>query len=164
MEPALAALVLRPAVPGDTERLHPTVREGDQILLQRVDAEGVADLEVGELAVRPVGIDEELVVPFEEAGGDVAVREPHVVEVAEDSLVRRLLHGEVVVRAAPSAGLRLVTGRAACGTDEGRRHSGRGRLGAAEPASNEGQDESAEREHRPPGDRVEGSRPRQHDL
>ena len=35
MEPALAALVLRPAVPGDAERLHPAVGKGDQVLLQR---------------------------------------------------------------------------------------------------------------------------------
>ena len=97
MEPALAALVRRPAVPGEAERLHPPVREGDQVLLQRVDAEDVADLEVGELAVRPVGVDEELAVPLEEPRGDVAVSERRAVEAAEDGLLRRLGHGEVVV-------------------------------------------------------------------
>ena len=62
VEPALPALLLRPRVPGDAERLQAAVREGDQVLLQRVDAERVADLEVGELAVGPVGVDEELAV------------------------------------------------------------------------------------------------------
>ena len=62
VEPALPALVLRPAVPGDRQRLQAPVGEGDQILLQRRDAERVFDLEFGELAVRPVGLDEELAV------------------------------------------------------------------------------------------------------
>ena len=62
VEPALAALVLRPAVPGDRERLQPAVGKFDQILLQRIEAERVFDLERGELAVRPVGLDEELAV------------------------------------------------------------------------------------------------------
>ena len=60
MKPALPALLLRPAVPGDRERLQPAVRKFDEILLQRIDAEGVFHLERRELAVRPVGLDEKL--------------------------------------------------------------------------------------------------------
>ena len=45
MEPALAALVLRPAVPGERQRLQAAVGKLDQILLQRIDAERVLDLE-----------------------------------------------------------------------------------------------------------------------
>src|SRR6516164_368415 len=59
MEPALAALFFRPAVPGDGERLHPAVRELDEILLQRIDTKCVFHFEGGELAVRAVGLDEE---------------------------------------------------------------------------------------------------------
>ena len=44
MHPALAALILRPAVPGDSERLIAPARKGDQILLQRIDAERIGDL------------------------------------------------------------------------------------------------------------------------
>jgi hypothetical protein len=62
VEPAPAALLLRPAVPGNAKRLHPAVWKRDQILLQRGDAEGVADLEVGELAVWAVSVDEEFAV------------------------------------------------------------------------------------------------------
>src|SRR5262249_19473403 len=60
MEPALAGLIFRPAVPGDRQRLQAPVRKLDQILLQRVNAESVLDLEHAELAVRPVRFDEEL--------------------------------------------------------------------------------------------------------
>ena len=45
MEPALASLC-RPGVPGQRERLEPPVREGHQVLLERVGAEGVGDLEL----------------------------------------------------------------------------------------------------------------------
>ena len=55
MEPALPALVLRARVPRNAERLKPAFRQFDQILLQRRDAERVADFEVCELAVRAVG-------------------------------------------------------------------------------------------------------------
>ena len=66
-EPALPALLLRPRVPGDRERLQAPARQFDQVLLQRIDAEGVLDLEVGELAVGSVGANEELAVAPEEA-------------------------------------------------------------------------------------------------
>ena len=49
VEPALAALLLRPRVPGEAQRLEAPAREGDQILLQRVDAERVVDLVVVQL-------------------------------------------------------------------------------------------------------------------
>ncbi len=67
VEPALSALVLRPAVPGDPQRLQAPVGKFDQILLQGIDAERVFDLEFGGLAVRPVGLDHELAVAPEEA-------------------------------------------------------------------------------------------------
>ena len=45
VEPALAATVLRPAVPGDRECLQTPIRELDQILLQWIEAERVFELE-----------------------------------------------------------------------------------------------------------------------
>jgi len=66
VEPALAARGLRPRVPGDRERLQPAVGKLDQVLLQRIDAEGVLDLEVGELSVPPVRASEEPAVAAEE--------------------------------------------------------------------------------------------------
>src|SRR5680860_420706 len=67
MEPALAALRLRAAVPGNGERLHAPIRKLDEILLQGLDPERVFHLEFVERAVRPVGLDVELAVLFEEA-------------------------------------------------------------------------------------------------
>jgi hypothetical protein len=112
MEPALPALILGPRVPGDAERLHPAVGKGDQVLLQRVDAEGVADLEVVELAVRPVGGDEEPAVASEETRGHLAMGDAGVIKVAEDGLGGRLLHRQVMVRAAPRRHLALVAATA----------------------------------------------------
>jgi hypothetical protein len=70
VEPPLAALLFRPAVPGDTERLQPSTRERDQILLQRIDAEGVGDRIVLQCAVRTVGADHVFVAVAEEGGFD----------------------------------------------------------------------------------------------
>ena len=89
MEPALAALVLRPAVPGDRQRLQPAVGKLDQILLQRIDAERVLDLKRGELAVGPIGLDEELSILAEEARSHAVMIEARIVEIAEHRFVGR---------------------------------------------------------------------------
>ncbi len=82
MEPALTALLLRPAVPRDGERLNPPVRKRDQILLQRIEAEGVFDLVFRKLAVRAVRLDIEFSVPLIESGLDAEMLEARIVEVA----------------------------------------------------------------------------------
>src|SRR5215475_5580216 len=66
VKPALAACFLRTRVPGDRERLDPAVRKLDEVLLERVDAEGVLDGELGEATVTPVGPYEEPAVSLEE--------------------------------------------------------------------------------------------------
>src|SRR6516225_7020097 len=101
MEPALAALIFRPAVPGDGECLHPAVRELDEILLQRIDTKCVFHFEGGELAVRPVGLDEEPAVPAQEARMHTVIVETRIVEIAEHSLVGGVRHCELVLGAAP---------------------------------------------------------------
>ena len=98
MEPALAALVLRPAVPGDRQRLQAAVGKLDQILLQRIDAERVLHLERGELAVGAVGLDQEFSVLAEEARMHAVIVEARVVEIAEHRLVGGMLHGKLVLR------------------------------------------------------------------
>src|SRR3546814_115773 len=60
MKPALSALHRRPAVPGDIQDLLATVREVDHVLLQGMNAEGVADAKRLQLALRIVGPDPEL--------------------------------------------------------------------------------------------------------
>jgi len=79
MEPALPALIGGPGVPRGAERLDPAVRQRDQILLQRVDAEGVADLEVVEVPIRRIGGDEEFPVTLEKPRSHAGVDEARVV-------------------------------------------------------------------------------------
>ena len=101
VKPALAALRLRARIPGDRERLHAAVGRFDQVLLQRLDAEGVLDLEVGELAVGSVGADEILPVAPEEGRRHPGVGEVRIVEVAQHACGRCVLHRELVLRALP---------------------------------------------------------------
>ena len=97
MKPALTALVLRPAVPGDRKRLYPAIRKFDQVLLQRVDAEGVFHLEGRELAVGTVGLNEELAVLFEKAGMDAKIIEAGIIEIAKNGGSGSVLHGMPVL-------------------------------------------------------------------
>ena len=133
VEPALAALVLRAAVPGERERLQAAVGKLDEILLQRIDAEGVLDLEGGELAVGPVGLDQEFSVLAEEARVDAEIVEARIVEVAEHRAVGGVIHRELVLRGEPQLGLRLVAAGAGVAADELRRgeRSGSGSAGQA---------------------------------
>src|SRR4029453_5269238 len=66
VKPSLAALLLRTTVHGDRQRLQPTIGKLNQILLERIDAEGVLDLEDAERSIRSVSLDEELSVFAEE--------------------------------------------------------------------------------------------------
>ncbi len=119
VEPALAALLLRAAVPSDGQRLHAAVRKLDEILLQGLEPERVLHLERTELAVRAVGLDEELAVLFEEAGLGAVIVEARVVEIAEHGVGARVGHGVGVLRGMPQLPRVLVTGDAGLAADEG---------------------------------------------
>ncbi len=121
VKPALAALVLRAGVPADVERLHAAVGKGDQVLLQRVDAEGVGDAVLVQRPVRAVGAHVVAVVFLEEGRGDGVVGEGGVVEVAEDGARVGRLHGPVMVRAAVLDGFARVARHAGLAADELRR-------------------------------------------
>ncbi len=101
MEPTLAAFALRSAVPGERQRLQPSVGKFDQVLLQRIDAERVLGLEDGELAVMAVSLDQEFAVSTEKARAHDVVLETRIVEVAQHRLAGRMIHGELVLRIAP---------------------------------------------------------------
>src|SRR5215470_2033192 len=75
VKPALAALLLWAAVPGDRQRLQPAIGKLNQILLQWIDPEGVFDFENPELSVRPVGLDQEFPVIAEEARVHIVILE-----------------------------------------------------------------------------------------
>ena len=109
MEPALASLFARPAVPGDAERLVAPAGEGNQVLLQRIDAERVRDLVVVKRAVGAVGAYDVLALAPREGRDDTGVLEGGSVEVAEHRRLAHLFHGTVVVRPAPGLGLGRMT-------------------------------------------------------
>src|SRR3546814_3094103 len=83
MKPALSALHRRPAVPGDIQDLLATVREVDHVLLQGMNAEGVADAKRLQLALRIVGPDPEFLALPIERRDDLAIGEMCVAEVTE---------------------------------------------------------------------------------
>ena len=121
MHPALAALILRPAVPRDPERLIAPARKGDQILLQRIDAEGIGDLVIMQRPVRPFGARHEGIAIAAECRRDAVMIEARAIEVAEHGRRRRLLHRLRMMRASPAFHLIRVATRAGGGADEGRR-------------------------------------------
>src|SRR6516164_3416646 len=120
MEPALAALLLRPCVPRNRQRLHTVVGEFDQILLERIDAEGVFHLKGGKLSVRPVGLDKECIISPKKAGARAVIIEGRIVEIAEHRFLVCVLHGVLVLRCAPKLRLHHMTARAGLAADERR--------------------------------------------
>jgi hypothetical protein len=75
VEPVLAAFIFGSTIPGDRQRLQSAIRKFDQILLQRIDAERILDLEDTKPSVRSVGLDEEFSLPTKEARVDAIVIE-----------------------------------------------------------------------------------------
>jgi hypothetical protein len=120
VEPALPAPFARTRVPRDRQRLHAAVGELDQVLLERLDAERVLDLEVGEAAVRAVGAHVVAAVAAEEPRLHARVAEAGVGEVAEHGRLGGVLHRPRVLRALPEPGLGGMTARARVGTHEAR--------------------------------------------
>ena len=149
VEPMLSPLLLRAAVPGDRQRLHAPVREFHQILLQRIDPEGVLRLEGGELAVRAVDLDQEFPVLAEEARAHAVIVENRIVEIAEDRRGGRMVHGLLMVRPLPQLCLRLVATGAGVAADE-RRGQGAGRHAARPHAIQQKQAEPRRDDDREP--------------
>ena len=115
VKPALAPVFGGARIPGNPEGLQASAREGDQVLLQRLDAEHVVDAVVGQLAVRALGIDPELIALAVEAAGFSGVVEACVPEIRQHRVGRCHLHGEVVVRALPGGEFLGVTACAGLG-------------------------------------------------
>ncbi|MNO93085.1 hypothetical protein D3C76_846750 [compost metagenome] len=127
---ALARVEMKPAVllgiPGDAQGLQATVAHLDQVLLQRCDAEGVGDLEVGVLAVDAGGVDPESVVLSREPGGFVLGLEGDAVEVAEHRLGIGWLHRQLMMGTLPVLDLGAVAALALLFVDHVRRRHGNG--------------------------------------
>ena len=118
MEPALAALLLRAAVPRDAERLKAPAWHGNQVLLQRIDAERIGDLVIMQRAVGAVRAHHELVACARERGDDAEVIELRIGKIAKDRGRRGSLHRLGVVGLLPARGFRCMTCRADLATYE----------------------------------------------
>ena len=105
-------------VPGDIESLQPAAADVDEILLQRFVGEGVFDLELALLAVRPLGPDEEPAVALEERRQDAVVLEAGVVEIRAHRAVVRDSHRLGMVRLGEGRRLVRVAGGASFFVDE----------------------------------------------
>ncbi|MNY59551.1 hypothetical protein D3C86_1960140 [compost metagenome] len=84
-------------IPGDTQRLQATFADLDQVLLERRDAEGVGDFEIGVLAVESRPVDPEFFALAHETGGLVFGVEGDVVKVTKHGFGGGRLHGQLVV-------------------------------------------------------------------
>jgi hypothetical protein len=74
--------------------------ELDQVLLKRIEAKSVFDLENGELTVvRAVSLDQEFVAFAKEARAHAVIVECRIGEIAEDGLFGRVIHRMFVLRA-----------------------------------------------------------------
>ena len=116
--PALAAFVLRPGIPGNRQGLQSSVRKFDQVLLQRLDAEHIADLEIGQFAVRAVGGDVVSIIAPEECRPHPVILEAGVVEISEHGFVSGMLHGLGVLGSTPILGLGGMAAGTGFRTDE----------------------------------------------
>ncbi len=105
VEPALAAILFLPAVPGDAERLAAPARKRDQVLLQRVDAEGVGDRILVQRAVRGHGPHQEFVGVTGKGRRDAEMLALGASKIAEHGCLCDPLHRQSVVRALPALGL-----------------------------------------------------------
>ncbi|MND90027.1 hypothetical protein D3C80_821030 [compost metagenome] len=114
-EPALPALALGSAVPGDGQSLQAASGQGNQVLLQRIVAEGVENLKVCRLAILTFGIDEEATLPAEETRRYPGLIEASILEVAEHVGLGSITHGPAVIRVLPGFGLGNVTAKASSG-------------------------------------------------
>ncbi|MNB97401.1 hypothetical protein D3C75_446280 [compost metagenome] len=108
-EPTLSALRLGAAVPGQGQGLQAAAGEGDQVLLQRIMAEGVEDLDVNRLALFPLETDEIVLSLAKEAGLDASFVEMGVVEIPQHVVRGGVAHGPGMVGPLPLGHLAVVT-------------------------------------------------------
>ena len=102
-------------VPRHSKCLQTTLRQFQQILLQRGDAKGVAHRKIGIVAVFAHSVDDPLVIPLEKSAGHCAIVEGRVLKIAEDGRRVGNLHCLFMVRPQPVCNLLRVTRGAAVG-------------------------------------------------
>ena len=105
----------------DAENLAATVGKGNQILLQRFDTERVRDLEFFQFAIAGVGVNEKFAVSNRKFVINPGVLKVRAVEIADNCVIGRWLHGEIMLRFVPLRELRFMATLARFTADVGRR-------------------------------------------
>lgn len=102
---ALLRVKVEPAplvrIPGCAVGLQAPVRQFQQVLLQRLETEGIGHLEVGALTIRALGINPELIVRLAKLRRLCIVLQGGRAEIAEHRVRHGRLHRQLVMRAAP---------------------------------------------------------------
>jgi hypothetical protein len=79
----------------------PGHREIRRDMLERIKTECVFDFECGELAVGTIGLDKEFSILAKKARRHAMIVKARVLKIAEHRLFGSVLHGEIVLGAAP---------------------------------------------------------------
>src|SRR6478609_6546637 len=111
-EVTLPPLGLGSSIPSHRQRLQPSPARIDQVLLQRLKTKRVRDAPLARLTVGPWGRDEVSLSVAAEGGGDPIVSKCFTGKRRLDAVRTGDLNGAVVIGAAMSLGLALVTARA----------------------------------------------------
>src|ERR1700751_5130940 len=127
MKPAFASLLFGSRVPSDSEALQAATGKGNEILLEGEDAERVGELVILELASGPVGANIMFFVLLIKARRYCVICKSRVIEIPENGLVIRPLHGQGMMRTSPRLRLFRMASSANCFADV----SGRCCLGIA---------------------------------
>ena len=104
-------------VPCDAERLQASAGNGDQILLKRIDAERVSDVEVADYAVGSFRADDVSSVALREGRRDAVQRKRLTGKRRLHAKGRRRAHSVRVHGAAPARGLDTMAGRTRVSAD-----------------------------------------------
>ena len=96
--PALAALAGGAGIPSERQDLPATVRKVGEVLLQRLYAEGVANLEIFRITIRVSGSHDVTVTITVHTAGDPIVLNLGVIKVANDRFRGSCSHRQLVMR------------------------------------------------------------------
>lgn len=83
LKPALAALGSGAGIPGNVEGLEPPPRQGQQVLLEWIHAQGVAHREIRRLAIGPFGTDQVVFTASEKTHPAATLHEPDIIKVPQ---------------------------------------------------------------------------------
>ena len=102
VKPALPAVTFRPAIPCNSQCLHPAIRKLNQVLLQGYDTKGIFDFKILHAAICSVGINPEFAVFGKEPGDNAICCEFGIVKVTEHGVFGGMLHRQIMMRTLPT--------------------------------------------------------------